>query len=125
LAIGDNAKKDPFCGCFVALERPYLWFFCSLKSGSRWESGGLRRFSSNSLYAPASNHLQCKLNLMPLRKNFLITVPCTIWIVNMQGVSEVRVLVLASGGTRQFVKLFSITFCKIRKVLQDFLPPNF
>jgi hypothetical protein len=33
----------------------------------------------------------------------------------LQGVSKVRVLILTSGRTRQFMKLFSITFCKIRK----------
>jgi hypothetical protein len=43
-------KKKTFYDCFVALERPYLWFFCSLKSGNGWQSYGLRRFSSNSLY---------------------------------------------------------------------------
>jgi hypothetical protein len=49
LAIEDNAKKNKFYGCFVALEKPYLRFFCSLKSGNKQKSHGLRRFSSNSL----------------------------------------------------------------------------
>jgi hypothetical protein len=40
----------------------------------------------------------------------------------IQGVSEIRVLILTSGRTRQFMKLFSITFCKI---CNSFLPPNF
>jgi hypothetical protein len=31
----------------------------------------------------------------------------------IQGVSEIRVLILTNGRTRQFMKLFSITFCKI------------
>jgi hypothetical protein len=31
----------------------------------------------------------------------------------IQGVSEIRVLILTSERTRQFMKLFSITFCKI------------
>jgi hypothetical protein len=34
----------------------------------------------------------------------------------IQGVSEIRVLILTSGRTRQFMTLFSITFCKIRKI---------
>jgi hypothetical protein len=33
----------------------------------------------------------------------------------IQGISEIRVLILTSESTRQFMKLFSITFCKIRK----------
>jgi hypothetical protein len=45
--------------------------------------------------------------------------------LNIQGVSKVRVLILTSGRTRQFMRLFPITFCKIRKIFQDFLPPNF
>jgi hypothetical protein len=45
--------------------------------------------------------------------------------LNIQGVSKVRVLILTSGRTRQFMRLFSITFCKIRKIFQDFLPLNF
>jgi hypothetical protein len=45
--------------------------------------------------------------------------------MHIQGVSEIRVLNLISGRTRQFMKLFSITVCKIRKSFQDFLPPNF
>jgi hypothetical protein len=40
---------------------------------------------------------------------------------NIQGVSEIRVLILTSEGARQFMKLFSITFCKIRKSI----PENF
>jgi predicted transglutaminase-like protease len=80
---------------------------------------------NHPVYAPASNHLQCKLNLMPLRKNFLITVPCAIWIVNIQGVSEIHVLILTSGRTRQFMKLFSITFCKIRKSIARVFAPQF
>jgi hypothetical protein len=43
----------------------------------------------------------------------------------IQGVSEIRQLILTSERTRQFIKLFSITFWKIRKLFQDFLPPNF
>jgi DNA-binding Xre family transcriptional regulator len=33
----------------------------------------------------------------------------------IQGVSEICVLILTSGRTRQFMTLFSITFCKISK----------
>jgi hypothetical protein len=44
---------------------------------------------------------------------------------NIQGVSEIRVAILTSERTRQFMKLFSITFCKIRKSIPRFLPPNF
>jgi hypothetical protein len=42
----------------------------------------------------------------------------------IQGVSEIRVLILTSGRTRQSMKLFSITFCKIRKIFfaLQFLP---
>jgi hypothetical protein len=43
----------------------------------------------------------------------------------IQGVSEILVLILTSGRTHQFMKLFSITFCKIRKSFPDFLPPIF
>jgi hypothetical protein len=42
---------------------------------------------------------------------------------DIQGVSEIRVLILTSGRTRQFMKLFSITFCKIRKSFPRFFPP--
>jgi hypothetical protein len=41
---------------------------------------------------------------------------------NIQGVSEIRVLLLNSGRTRQIMKLFSITSCKIRKSFPRFLP---
>jgi hypothetical protein len=34
----------------------------------------------------------------------------------IQGVSEIRMLILTRGRTRQFMKLFSITFCKIHKI---------
>jgi hypothetical protein len=44
---------------------------------------------------------------------------------NIQGVSEVRVLILTSERTRQFMKLFSTTFCKIRKSIPRFFPPQF
>jgi hypothetical protein len=44
---------------------------------------------------------------------------------NIQGVSEVRVLILTSERTRQFMKLFSITFVTFVKVFQKFLPHNF
>jgi hypothetical protein len=30
---------------------------------------------------------------------------------NIQGVSKIRVLILTSGRTHHFMKLFSITFC--------------
>jgi hypothetical protein len=36
------------------------------------------------------------------------------------GVSEIRVLILTGGRTRQVMKLFSITFCKIRKSFPRF-----
>jgi hypothetical protein len=41
---------------------------------------------------------------------------------NIQGVSEIRVLILTSERTRQFMTPFSITFCKIRKSIPRFLP---
>jgi hypothetical protein len=41
---------------------------------------------------------------------------------NIQGVSEIRVLILTSGRTRQIMKLFSTTFCKIRKFSKIFAP---
>jgi hypothetical protein len=44
---------------------------------------------------------------------------------NIQGVSEIRVLILTSERTRQFMKLFSITFCKIRKSIPRFFAPQF
>jgi hypothetical protein len=40
-------------------------------------------------------------------------------------VSEIRVLILTSERTRQFMKLFSITFCKIRKSIPRFFVPQF
>jgi hypothetical protein len=63
------------------------------------------------------------------RKNF-IEKSSTIWrvlpLVRVDTrVSEMRVLVLTSGGARQFMKLFSITFCKIRKTIQRFFVPQF
>jgi hypothetical protein len=44
---------------------------------------------------------------------------------NIQSVSEIRVLILTSERTRQFMKLFSITFCKIRKSSPRFFAPQF
>jgi hypothetical protein len=44
---------------------------------------------------------------------------------NIRGVSEVRVLILTSERTRQFMKLFSITFCKIRKSIPKIFAPQF
>jgi hypothetical protein len=43
----------------------------------------------------------------------------------IQGVSEIRVLILTSERTRQFMKVFSITFCKIRKSIPRFFAPQF
>jgi hypothetical protein len=43
----------------------------------------------------------------------------------IQGVSEIRVLILTSGRTLQFMKLFSITFAKFVKVYHYLLPSNF
>jgi hypothetical protein len=34
---------------------------------------------------------------------------------HIQGAPEIRVLILTSGRTHQFMKLFSLTFCKICK----------
>jgi hypothetical protein len=45
--------------------------------------------------------------------------------LSIQAVSEIRMLILTSERTRQFMKLFFTTFCKIRKSIQDFLPLNF
>jgi hypothetical protein len=47
---------------------------------------------------------------------------CTNLLLEIQGVSEIRVLILTSGGTRSFMKLCSITFCKIRKFFKIFCP---
>jgi hypothetical protein len=44
---------------------------------------------------------------------------------NIQSVSEIRVLILTSERTHQFMKLFSITFCKIRKSSPRFFAPQF
>jgi hypothetical protein len=41
----------------------------------------------------------------------------------IQGVSEIRLLILTSGKSRQFT--FTITFCKIRKICTRFLVPPF
>jgi hypothetical protein len=43
----------------------------------------------------------------------------------IQGVSEIRVLILTSARTRQFMKLFSITFCKILKGFSRFFALQF
>jgi hypothetical protein len=43
----------------------------------------------------------------------------------IQGVSEIRVLILTSGRTRQFMKLFLLTFCKIRKSFPRCFAPLF
>jgi hypothetical protein len=43
---------------------------------------------------------------------------------DIQGVSEIRVLILTSERTRQCMKLFSITFCKIRKSIPRCFAPN-
>jgi hypothetical protein len=43
----------------------------------------------------------------------------------IQGVAEIRVLILTSERTRQFMKLFSIAFCKIRKSIPRFFAPQF
>jgi Na+/melibiose symporter-like transporter len=43
----------------------------------------------------------------------------------IKGVSEIRVLILTRERTRQFMKLFSITFCKIRKSIPRFFAPQF
>jgi hypothetical protein len=43
----------------------------------------------------------------------------------IQGESQILVLILTSGRTHQCMKLFSITFCKICKSCQNFLPSIF
>jgi hypothetical protein len=70
------------------------------------------------------------LNLVTLvrhYKNELIIGSLSFIIKNyiIQGVSEIRVLILTSERTRQFMKLFSITFCKIRKSIPRFFAPQF
>jgi hypothetical protein len=45
--------------------------------------------------------------------------------VHIQGVSEIRVLILTSERNRQFMKLFSITFCTIRESILRFFAPQF
>jgi hypothetical protein len=42
----------------------------------------------------------------------------------IQGVSEIRVLILTNERTRQFMKLFSITFCKIPRFFAPQFLPN-
>jgi hypothetical protein len=44
---------------------------------------------------------------------------------DIQGVSEIRALILTNERTRQFTKLFAIKFVKFVKLFQDFLPHNF
>jgi hypothetical protein len=41
----------------------------------------------------------------------------------IQDVSEIRVLILTSERTCQFMKFFSMTFCKIRKSIPKFFAP--
>jgi hypothetical protein len=55
----------------------------------------------------------------------LLTKTLRIIYLYIQGVSEIRVLILTSERTRQFMKLFSITFCKIRKSIPRFFAPQF
>jgi hypothetical protein len=43
----------------------------------------------------------------------------------IQGVSEIGVLILTSGRSDQFMKLFSMSFCKIRKSFPRFFDPQF
>jgi hypothetical protein len=43
----------------------------------------------------------------------------------IQGVSEIRVLILTSGRPRQFMKLSSITSFKFRKSFPKFFAPLF
>jgi hypothetical protein len=45
--------------------------------------------------------------------------------LSIQAVSEIRVLIFTSERSRQFMKLFFITFCKIRKSIPRFLTPRF
>jgi hypothetical protein len=45
--------------------------------------------------------------------------------VSIQGVSGIRVLILTGEGARQFMELFSMTFCKIRKSIPKFFAPQF
>jgi hypothetical protein len=45
--------------------------------------------------------------------------------IDIQGVSEIHVLILTSERTSQIMKLFSVTFCKIRKSFPRFFAPNF
>jgi hypothetical protein len=44
---------------------------------------------------------------------------------SIQGVSEIRVLILTSGRTRQFMKLFSITFWQNSQDSKIFCPQIF
>jgi hypothetical protein len=41
----------------------------------------------------------------------------------IQGVSEIRVLILTSERTRLVMKLFCVTLCKIRKSFPRFFAP--
>jgi hypothetical protein len=45
--------------------------------------------------------------------------------LSIQAVSEIRGLILTSERTRQFMKLFFTTFCKIRKSIPRFFTPQF
>jgi hypothetical protein len=45
--------------------------------------------------------------------------------IRIQGVSEIRVLILTNGKSRQFMKLLFITFYKIRKSSPIFFAPQF
>jgi hypothetical protein len=45
--------------------------------------------------------------------------------LHIQGVSEIHVLILTSGRTRQFMNILFIIFCKIRKSFLRFFAPQF
>jgi hypothetical protein len=61
----------------------------------------------------------------PSGASSLQVAPEVLSVIHIQGVSEIRVLILYNERTRQFMKLFSITFCKIRKSIPRFFAPQF
>jgi hypothetical protein len=61
-------------------------------------------------------------NLTPRLSGNLIVFNALVYI---QGVCEIRVLILTSGRSRQFLKFSSITFFKFRKNFPKFFAPLF
>jgi hypothetical protein len=69
-------------------------------------------------------------NLSTQRCRLIFWVECSVggYLVlanTIQGVSEICMLILTSERTHQIMKLFSITFCKIRKSIPIVFVPQF